>query len=111
MGGVGEELGQFAFGDYFAIEEVNLALGVGGKAIIVRDHADGGAFGVQLCEELHDGFTVLAVEVSGGFIGEQDGGRAGEGAGHGDALLLTAGELGRVVAHAVGHADTLKGCG
>ena len=40
----------------------------------------------------------LAVEVAGGLVGEDQLGLRHEGARHGDALLLAAGELGRIVA-------------
>src|ERR1039458_10858423 len=43
------------------------------------------------------------------LVGKQDGGRTGQGAGYGHTLLLTAGELGGIVPHAVGHVDALKG--
>ena len=46
-----------------------------------------------------------AVEVAGGLVGEDDLGPAGQGPGHGDALLLAAGELARPVVQAVGEAD------
>ena len=45
------------------------------------------------------------VEVAGGLVGEDDVGPAGEGAGHGDALLLAAGELARPVVQPVAQAD------
>ena len=41
------------------------------------------------------------VEVSGRLVGEDDVGVHGQGAGDGDALHLAAGELGRLVLHAV----------
>ena len=46
-----------------------------------------------------------AVEVAGGLVGEDDLRPAGEGPGHGDALLLAAGELARAVLQAVAEAD------
>ena len=46
-----------------------------------------------------------AVEVAGGLVGEDDRRAAGQGAGHGDALLLAAGELAGPVVEAVGEAD------
>jgi len=106
--GVGEDALQLALGDHLAVEEVNLALGMGGKAGIVGNHADGCALTVQVGQQAHDGLAVLTVQVSGWLVGEQDGRGSGEGAGNGDALLLTAGELGGIVAHAMGHVDALK---
>ena len=46
-----------------------------------------------------------AVEIAGGFVGEDDAGVAGEGAGDGDALAFAAGELAGIVVHALGEAD------
>src|SRR5690606_35967056 len=43
-----------------------------------------------------------------GLVGEEHGGMAGESAGDGDALLLTAGELRGQVLGAVAHADLLE---
>ena len=45
------------------------------------------------------------VEVAGGLVGEDDRRLAGQGAGHGHALLLAAGELARAVAQPVAEAD------
>ena len=44
-------------------------------------------------EHLKDGVGVFGVEVSGGLVGEDDGGPVDEGAGDGDTLLLATGEL------------------
>ena len=52
------QLLQFFFGDNFAVEEMDFALGVLGKARVVRHHADGRAFAVQIAQKLHDGFAV-----------------------------------------------------
>src|SRR6185437_8507630 len=97
-----------AFGNHFSIEEVNLALSVTCEARIVRHHTDGCAVAVQVLEQFHHGFAVARVEVSGRLVGEQDGGRSGEGAGHGNALLLASGELRWIVLHAVRHRDALE---
>ena len=47
------------------------------------------------------------VEVAGRLVGEQHGRPAHEGAGDGDALLLAARKLGRLVPEPVGQADRL----
>jgi len=44
-------------------------------------------------EEGHDLVAGLGVEVSGGLVGEDDGGVIDQGAGDGDALALAAGEF------------------
>ena len=63
------------------------------RAVIVRDDDDTGAALVgDLCKEFHDLPATLAVERGGGFIGEDEAGLIGQGAGDGDALLFAAGE-------------------
>src|SRR6185503_8382697 len=76
--------------DDAAVEQVNSAIGVRGVARIVRDHADRGAAAMQFAQQLHHCFAILRVEVTGRFVREQNRRLAGDGAGHGDALLLTA---------------------
>ena len=56
-------------------------------------------------QEFHNELSVVGVEVSGGFVGEDDVGVVCEGAGDGDALLFASGEFGRQVVEAVGEAD------
>src|SRR6185437_5466844 len=97
--------------DDAAVEQMNRAVGVRGVPWIVRDHADRRAAAVQLAEQLHHRFAVRRVEVTRRLVGEEDQWIAGDGAGDGDALLLTAGELCRVVLHAVAHANALEGVG
>ena len=58
--------------DYFPIEKVDGALGTGGVFLRVSHHDDGGAFGVEFLEELHDLPSVLGVEVAGGLVGEDE---------------------------------------
>ena len=82
--------------------------GVLGEARIVRDHANGRALAMQVLEQFHDGFAVARVQIAGGLVGQQDGGLSAQSAGHRHALLLTAGELRRIVPDAVGHADALQ---
>jgi hypothetical protein len=72
------------------VEEVDGPIGVARVPGIVRDHADGRAFPVQLTQQLHDRLAVLRVQVSRGLVRQQDRWSAGNGAGNGDALLLTA---------------------
>src|ERR1043166_3940772 len=94
--------------DDAAVEQVDAAIRVAGVARIVRDHADGRPFAVQLAQQLHHRFAVFRVEVSGGLVRQQDRRRAGDGAGDRDALLLTARELRGKVLGAVRHADLLE---
>src|SRR5258706_5389242 len=94
--------------DDAAVEQVDAALGVPGVARIVRHHAEGGAASVQLAQELHHGLAALRSEVAGRLVGQEDQRIAGDGAGHGDTLLLPARELARQVSRAMRHADPLQ---
>src|SRR5262245_43403892 len=76
-----------------AIEELHALRRGRGVPRIVGDHAQGRAVAVELGEQLHHLRAVLAVEVAGGLVGEQDQRLADDGARDCDALLLTAGEL------------------
>ena len=101
---------QFVFQvvDYLAVEEVDGALGDGGVFGAVGDHDDGGAFGVEFGEEAHHLASVLAVEVAGGLVGEDELGMAHTGTGDGHTLLLAAAELLREVVGAVTDVHALE---
>src|SRR5712691_8699603 len=73
---------------------------------IVRDHQN--RFVVladQLVNEGHDFIRALAVQVAGGLIAKQESRVRDNGASNGDALLLPAGKLARIVMHAIGQID------
>ena len=53
----------------------------------------------------HDFVGALAVQVAGRLVAEQESRVGDDGAGNGDALLLSAGELARIMIHALGEAD------
>ena len=74
----------------------------------VGDHDDGRAFLIQLAKHPHHFLAMRGVEVAGRFVGEDQLGLADQGAGDGDALLLTAGKLCRPVLGAVGDADLVE---
>ena len=74
----------------------------------VGDHDDGGAGGVEVAEEVHDVEAVVAVEIAGRLVAEDELWVGNHGASHGDALLLPAGELLRVVAGPMDDAHTLQ---
>ncbi len=59
----------------------------------------------SVVEQRHDLDAGLGVEVAGRFVGQDDGGPVDQGAGDGDALALTAGELVGLVVHACFQAD------
>src|SRR5262245_44936923 len=102
------EVDQRALVDDAAVEELDLAVRVVGITRVVRDHADGRAFAVQLTQQVHDRLAVPRVQVACRLVREKDCRLARERAGDSDALLLAAGELRRVVVHAVRHADALE---
>ena len=79
-----------------------------GDVQFVGDHDDGHALVVELLEHAHDLDAGAAVEIAGRLVGEQQGGLVGERAGDGDALLLAAGKLVRLVVGAVGQADRVQ---
>ena len=91
-----------------AVADGDDAVGVFGDVGLVGDEDDGVAVGVELVEEGHDLVAGLGVEVSGGLVGEDDGGAVDEGAGDGDALALAAGELVGLVHHAGAEVDGLE---
>ena len=68
---------------------MNSALGVVDVARVVGDHADGGAALMDVAEKVHDRIAIFGIEVSGGLIGEENHGIAGQRAGYRDALLLS----------------------
>ncbi len=82
-----------------AIPHVNDALGVGRHVAVVRDDDDREPRRVQLLEHPQDFFARPRVEVSGWLVGQQKLRPVHERACNGDALLLTAGHLARLVMH------------
>ena len=86
-------LGQFSqlfFGDYLAVEKMDLALSVGRESWIVRHHAYGCAFPMQVLEQFHYRFAIAGIEVSGRFVRQQDRRIARQCSSHSHTLLLTA---------------------
>ena len=74
----------------------------------VGDHDDGGAGGVEVAEQVHDVEAVVAVEVAGGLVAEDELRVGDDRPGNGHALLLPAGELLRIVARPVDDAHALQ---
>ena len=73
---------------------------------VVSGNQGGGVFGADEAEKFGENdFGRGDVQVAGWFVGEQDGGFVGEGAGDGDALLFAAGELAGEVICAGGKAE------
>src|SRR5215813_7274429 len=91
--------------DNLAVEQMDCTLSIARVARVVGDHADGRALSMQLAQEVHNGFAVSGIQVSGWFVGKQNGRLATQRTGHRDALLLTSGKLRWVVFDAVRHTD------
>ena len=64
---------------------------------------------MNFAEEQEDLLAVDAVEIAGGFVGEEDCGAVDEGAGDGAALLFAAREFRWTVAAARGETDVFQG--
>lgn len=62
-------------------------------------------FADEIKNEADDFASGFGVEISGGFVGEEDAGPVCQGAGDGDALLFAAAEFGGQMICAVGEAD------
>ena len=75
---------------YTTIEQVNGAIGVLSKALIVSDHADRCAASVQFFQQVHDSFAIAGIEISSRFVRQKNRRFASQGARDSDALLLAA---------------------
>ena len=81
-------IGKFAFSDDLAVEQVNIAVGMAGKAGVVRHHADGCAFAMQVLQQLHHRFAVARIEISGGLVSQKNGRLPSQRSGYSHTLLL-----------------------
>jgi hypothetical protein len=63
---------QLPFRNDFAIEEMDLPLGMRSKARIMRDHADRRTLFVKFLQQMHYRLAILRVEVSGWLIRQQN---------------------------------------
>lgn len=80
-----------------------------GQAFVVgHQHEGGAAFLVQFEQQVADALAGVAVEVAGGFVGEQHVRLGSEGPGNRHALLFAAGELARRVRQALAETDPLQ---
>src|SRR5580704_5774244 len=90
------------FTDYQASPEHNSATGAVGESRIVRYQDQGRAFAlVEGKQQLEHMPAILAVQVTGGLIGQQNRRTDHEGARQSNALLLAARKLDRIVIAAV----------
>ena len=81
-------------------------MGRGGDGEVVGDHDESGAVALlDLGEDFENLCGVDAVEVAGGLVGEENLGLVDEGAGDGNTLTLTGGELCGVLVEAMLEAE------
>lgn len=94
---------RLGFGEEFAVGESDDAIGEArGERTFVRYHQNGHAqILIEGLQEEHDFFAGDAVEISGGLVGEKNRRAIDERAGHGSALLLSAGKFRRPMAEAL----------
>ena len=64
-------LSRFFFLDDLAIKEVDAAIGVRGVPLVVGDHADCRALAVQLTQQIHHGFAIRGIQITGWLVGEE----------------------------------------
>ena len=88
--------------------QVNCALGEICVTLIVRNHANGRTVAMQVAQQFHDCLAVFRIEVSGRLVSHQNQRITDQRASHGDALLLTAGELRGIVAQPVRHSHAFQ---
>ena len=86
---------------HLPVADRNHAVGVGRDVGFVCDHDDGVAAFMETREQRHDLDAGLRIEIPGGFIGEQNRWIVHQRSRNGDALALTAGQLVRLVVHAM----------
>src|SRR6266704_2810925 len=91
-----------------AVKDLHGAFRKAREAWIVGDHADCRSLTVQVAEQFHDGFAVFRIEISRGFVRQQDQRLTSEGAGNGYTLLLPAGELAGKMFGTVGHFNFIE---
>lgn len=85
------------------IDEGDPAVGRGSDEFAVGDEDNGGFFGTgELCEKLDDEGAGGGIEITGGFIGQKNGGTMDEGTSDGGALELAARELVGAMVRAIG---------
>src|SRR5262249_48650045 len=75
------------------VGHVEGASSVAGVVCTVRHLDDGGAFAVETTEQRHDFRRLFGVQVSGGFVSQEQAGLVDDGPGHPHQLLLPAREL------------------
>jgi len=88
------------------VDEGDSAVRTGSDRLAVSDKENGGFFfASEAGDEVDDGGTRSGIEITGGFVGEKDGGLVDEGAGDGGALKLSARKLVGAMVGAIGELD------
>ena len=90
-----------------AVKELDCPFCVLGETRIVSHHTNRRAFLMQTIEEPHDRVPVLGIKVARWLICQEDGGLADKRARHCHSLLLSAGQLRRIMCGSVSHLDPL----
>ncbi len=92
-----------------AVAQHDAAVGAFGQRLLVRHQDHGGAlFAIQRQQQFQHGAAGGAVQIAGGFVGQQDGRTQREGACQRDALLFAARKLYRVVVEASAQSYALQ---
>ena len=79
------------------------------QVFIVRRHDQCCALlAVELKQQVDNAFTGITVEIAGGFIGKQAARPGSESARNGTTLLLTAGQLVRIMMYALAQPDSVE---
>ena len=98
-------------GDDLAVGKTQSALRRSAARGIVRDHHDGLAFLIELLEIANHLSTGVGIEVSGGFIGEDDRWIIGQHPRQRHALLLSHAQFTRFMMDSVPESDPLQEVG
>jgi hypothetical protein len=75
--------------DNFAIEKLDLALGVRRHILLMRHQHNGDALGIQFTEQAHDFLAGMAIEITRRLISKDQPWPVDQRPGNRDALLLT----------------------
>jgi hypothetical protein len=89
----------------FTVMQLDSAISEAGDDGVVRNHYDGASLAMQLAQQAQDDFFIDCVQISSGFIGQNDLRIVDQGAGDANPLLFSAGELSGQVPGAVFQAD------
>ncbi len=91
-----------------AVEHVHDTARMTGMTLIVCDHDDRRAVGIELIQEIEHLFTVCRIEISGRLISQYEFWICDDSTSHRNALLLPARQLLRPVIGAMRNLDSLE---